>query len=140
MSLHSEIKDWEFSRFSLAEGNITLIMFLLFGLSSDKETMSNGFKQSLRSADSVTVTWYMPEQWEELRATAKDPETIPATFAEWEANAVKRLKEIESEGKKKIEKVIVEIPALLDWLKREGLDNTTQNRAAYAAYHYNQMN
>lgn len=102
--------------------------------------MSDGFKKALLSADSLTVAWYTPEYWEELRATAKDPETIPATFAEWEATAAKRLKELEAEGKRKIEKVIVEIPALLDWLKREGLDNTTQNRAAYAAYHYNQMN
>ena len=102
--------------------------------------MSKGFKQSLRAADSITVAWYTPQHWEALRATAKDLDTLPATFAEWEAIAVKRLKEIEAEGGKKIEKVIVEIPALLDWLTREGLDNTAQNRAAYAGFHYHQMN
>lgn len=101
--------------------------------------MNNDFTKARRAATSQVVAWYLPDQWEQLRATAKDPERIPATFDEWHSIAGRRLKELEAEGGK-IEKVIVEIPALLNWLKAKGLDNTTENRAAYAAYHYEQMN
>ncbi len=112
-----------------------VITSLLAGLCEDE--LPSQTQQQQHVAPRV-VAWYKPEQWEQLRNTAADPDRVPTTFEEWHVNAKRRDAELAAEGFS-VEKVFVDIPTMLNWLRAQGRKNTTEDRLAFAYFHHQQM-
>ena len=66
------------------------------------------------------VAWYKPDQWERLREVSEDREDIEETFDEWQVNAKKGIRLMQSQGIIP-EKVLVDVEELLAWCSGKGL-------------------
>ena len=78
------------------------------------------------------IAWYRPEQWARLLEVSDDRDELEATFAEWEALAEEKVRELQAEGVN-VEKVIVDIEELLAWCQGRGLSVDASARSHYVA-------
>jgi hypothetical protein len=67
-----------------------------------------------------------------LRAVSQDTEVLELTYAEWLASATEKMKELQDKGIV-IQKVDVDIRALVQWCQQEGIPVDGHARASYAA-------
>lgn len=79
------------------------------------------------------VVWYQPASWPELKATAADADAIEDTYKEWLANAESSLAELLAQGMR-LEKMVIDIDALLAWRLMRGIAPDVAARAEYAAH------
>ena len=78
----------------------------------------------------IGVTWYTPESWAEVKATASDPHCFEDSFEQWKAVAVKAQREFLRSGVRAVECLVV--PAeLAEWCARHGQPNDATARAEY---------
>lgn len=85
------------------------------------------------------LVWYRPESWPKLKATAADADGLEDTYEEWLANAESSLAELLAQDML-IEKVVIDIDALLAWSLMRGIAPDAAARAEYAAHLLRQPN
>jgi hypothetical protein len=85
-----------------------------------------------RRSTHIAVAWYDPVQYERLREVASDPENLDDSFDDWHRGATRVLAELESKGTR-VEKVPVDIEALVRWCREQARPVDGPARAEYAA-------
>ena len=98
-----------------------------------KPTLYQSLKAKKRSqALIIGVTWYTAETWEEVKATATDPECFEDSFPKWEAVAVAARRQFQRSGVRALECQIV--PAdFFAWCARHEQENNATARAEYVS-------
>jgi len=81
----------------------------------------------------VGIAWYTPDQWQLLLDISADRDDLEATYAEWERDAKKALRQLR-QGGLNVVKVPVEIEELLDWCQSRNVPVNANARSQYAAY------
>jgi hypothetical protein len=81
----------------------------------------------------VGIAWYRPEQWTLMLSLIPDPEVFPRTYTEWLARASDTLRELSEKGVA-VQKVDVDIKALLAWAAERGRAPDGAARAEYAQH------
>lgn len=79
----------------------------------------------------IAFCWYEPSEWEILKRTAADSETLNDTYEEWQSNANSAIGEIEAQGKQ-IKKISIKMNALESWCRDNGYINNSKARSEYA--------
>lgn len=80
----------------------------------------------------VGVTWYTEENWERVKSTATDPERFEATYAEWNAMAIKALADIKRSGVNAIE-FFVNSDDFQAWCMLHNKPNRADSRAEFVS-------
>jgi len=80
----------------------------------------------------VAVTWYTPETWAQVKATATDPECFEDSFTKWEATAVKARREFQRSGVRAIECQIIP-EEFLEWCAQNSQVNNSSARAEFVS-------
>lgn len=76
--------------------------------------------------------WFEREQWERLREVAADTEKLDETYAEWVFGANRSIAEFEAQGLH-IEKISIDIDALVTWCREQQRPVDSSARAQFAA-------
>ena len=79
----------------------------------------------------IGIARYRPEQWTLMLSLIPDPEVFPHTYTEWLARASDTLRELSIQGVT-VQKVDVEVKALLAWAAEQGRVPDGAARAEYA--------
>ena len=77
--------------------------------------------------------WYCPEAWPRLKATASDTDNLEATYEEWHGNAESTFQALRRQGMR-LEKVEIDIEALLAWCEAHGHAPDATARSTYAVH------
>lgn len=80
----------------------------------------------------VGVSWYTAENWEKVKASAKDAELLEATFDEWQAMAQNSLRELSARGIR-AEKVYIDAGEFLSWCLAKNASNEAPSRAQFVS-------
>ena len=80
----------------------------------------------------IAFCWYEPSEWEILKRTAVDAETLDDTYEEWKSNANNAIGEIQSQGLK-IKKISIKMHELELWCQNNAYVNNAEARSEYAA-------
>ena len=89
---------------------------------------------SKRTPDRMVVgfAWFDRDQWRRLTEVAEDRSALDDTFEQWERNALDALRKLESQGQR-IEKVHINVDALVSWCRGKGLPVNSRSRAQYVS-------
>jgi len=82
--------------------------------------------------NSVGMPWYTADSWAQLRAVADDHADLVETVEEYEQKAERLIRQFAAQGIA-VEKVLIDIDALVRWCRREGYRIDQKGRAAYGA-------
>ena len=77
------------------------------------------------------MAWYRPGQWTPLRAVSADGERLEASYEEWLSFASAQLRDLQAHGLQ-VEKIDVEVAALVRWCNSQGRPVDGEARAEYA--------
>ena len=77
------------------------------------------------------MAWYRPDQWTLLRAVSADGERLEATYEEWLSFASGQLRDLQAHGLQ-VEKIDVEVAALVRWCNSQSRPVDGEARAEYA--------
>jgi hypothetical protein len=80
----------------------------------------------------VGLGWYRAEQWQRLREISADVEILEEVYADWLELAEQQIRELSATGLD-VEKVDVDVNALLLWCNAQGLPVNAQSRARYVS-------
>lgn len=78
------------------------------------------------------LAWYSRKAWERLREVADDVHALDDTYEDWEQQALRAIRDLESIGRS-IRKVPIDIDALLAWCHEHHRRNDSKARADYTA-------
>jgi hypothetical protein len=85
------------------------------------------------------MAWFQPEEWQYLKETIDEPETLDDTYQEWRHNAESKVVELRSNGEK-VKKISIKINKLLSWCELKGIKPDGKARSEYVAYLSEQRN
>jgi hypothetical protein len=83
-----------------------------------------------REKSRIGIAWYLRHQWGRLLEISEDRADLEETFEEWEERARERFKELRTEGYS-VEKVVVDVDALLEWCGRKRIGVDARSRSNY---------
>ena len=88
----------------------------------------------MTSAEGIEVAfcWYESSEWEILKRTATDSETLDDTYEEWKSNAARAISEFTAQGII-IKKISMKMYELETWCKENSYINNSEARSEYAA-------
>jgi hypothetical protein len=78
------------------------------------------------------VAWYRADQWQRFRALASDREALHDTYAEWEASALEKLRELRTLGIA-ARAVPIDIDELAQWCSERKRTLDSAARAQFVA-------
>ncbi|HDL01581.1 MAG TPA: hypothetical protein ENH23_05045 [candidate division Zixibacteria bacterium] len=78
------------------------------------------------------VAWFREDQWELLKTTAADSETIEDTYQKWLTGAVKRMEELIKEGYETV-KIDFDVDKFNDWCQNNEKVPNGESRSEYTA-------
>lgn len=78
------------------------------------------------------VAWYREDQWPLLRRVAADAQRLERTYEEWLVSATRMLETLKRKGYS-VERVDVDVNALVDWCHAQGRPVDGAARSEYAA-------
>jgi len=78
------------------------------------------------------VAWFSPTQWQRLTEVVEDRNELDDTFEQWERGALDAVRTIERQGQR-VEKVYLDVEALVSWCKARGLPVNGPSRAQYVS-------
>lgn len=76
------------------------------------------------------LCWIRPEQWNRLLEVAEDSDRLEASWEEWQAKSLEMIEVFATRGIL-IEKVDVDIEALIAWCQEKGKPVNASTRAEY---------
>lgn len=87
---------------------------------------------SKRAPDRMVVgfAWFDRNQWQRLTEVVEDRSELDDTFEQWERSALDALRALERQGQR-VEKVHVNVDALVSWCRGKGLPVDGKSRARY---------
>jgi hypothetical protein len=78
------------------------------------------------------ITWYTAETWEQVKATASDPECFEDSCQKWEAMALKTRRELQRSGVRTVEFQIIP-QQFFEWCGLKNKINNAESRAEYVS-------
>jgi hypothetical protein len=78
------------------------------------------------------VAWYRADQWQRFRALASDRDALHESYAEWEASAIEKLRELGTLGIV-ARAVLIDIDELVQWCRERKLAVDGAARAQFVA-------
>lgn len=84
------------------------------------------------SACAIALAWYSPEEWQKLRDTAADRDSLNDSYLEWFTEATKTYQSLTELGSR-VERVAVRMDELNAWCQRNGVPNTSASRSHFVA-------
>jgi len=78
------------------------------------------------------VAWYRADQWQRFRLLASDRDSLHDSYAEWEANAIEKLRELRTLGIA-ARAVPIDIDELAQWCRERNLAIDSAARAQFVA-------
>ncbi|TXT29041.1 MAG: Uncharacterized protein FD131_2732 [Rhodocyclaceae bacterium] len=98
-----------------------------------KPTLYQSVKAKRRTQSLVIgVTWYTPETWAEVKATAVDPDCFEESFEKWKAMAVLARRNFQRSGVLALEYQIVP-EEFFAWCVTNGQENNSTARGEYVS-------
>lgn len=98
-----------------------------------KPTLYQSLKAKRRSQQLVIgVTWYTPESWAAIKATATDPECFEDSFEQWKAMAVAARRNFQRSGVMALE-CQIDPTAFATWCAANQQENNSTARGEYVA-------
>jgi hypothetical protein len=76
------------------------------------------------------VAWYRADQWQRFRALASDIDALHETYAEWETNAIEKLRELHALGIV-ARAVPIDVDELAQWCRERNLALDSAARAQF---------
>jgi hypothetical protein len=80
----------------------------------------------------IGVTWYTEETWNQIKATASDPECFEDSFPKWEAMAIKARREFQRSGVRAVEFHIIP-EDFFAWCALNSQENNSTSRAEFVS-------
>lgn len=80
----------------------------------------------------VGVTWYTPETWAKVKATATDPECFEDSFDQWKAVAVAARRNFQRSGVMSLE-CPIDPEEFAAWCVAHGQENNSTARGEYVS-------
>lgn len=80
-----------------------------------------------------SFAWYQRDDWQLLKESVEDPDTLDDSYEEWRKNANKTISDFKSSGQQVV-KISVNVAELLDWCRNKGVAPNGKARSEYAAY------
>ncbi len=114
-----------------------LLALLIFPLEPaipmKKPTLSQSLKARRRSRQMVIgVTWYTPETWARVKATATDPECFEDSFDTWKAMAVAARRNFQRSGVMALE-CLIDPDEFAAWCAANQQENNSTSRGEYVS-------
>jgi hypothetical protein len=81
----------------------------------------------------VCLAWYLPEQWDRLRAISNDPHVLEDTYLEWFNGATEYAQKMSENGIQCM-KVHVDVEELLEFCRKRRLPIDSSSRAQFATH------
>ena len=78
------------------------------------------------------LAWFDRKQWQRLTEVVEDRNELDDTYEQWEHGAHDALRNFELQGQK-VEKVHVNVEALVSWCKAKSLPVNGKSRSEYVA-------
>lgn len=78
------------------------------------------------------LAWFDRAQWQRLTEVVEIRAELDDTYEQWEQSANEALRKFESQGQK-VEKVQIDVQALVSWCKAKGLPVNGKSRSEYVA-------
>ena len=98
-----------------------------------KPTLYQSIKAKRRTQSLVIgVTWYTPETWAAVKATAVDPDCFEESFEKWKAMAVLARRNFQRSGVLALEYQIVP-EDFFAWCAKNGQENNSTARGEYVS-------
>jgi hypothetical protein len=98
-----------------------------------KPTLYQSIKAKRRTQSMVIgVTWYTPETWAQVKATAVDPECFEESFEKWKVMAVAARRNFQRSGVMALE-CQIEPEEFAAWCVRNGQENNSTSRGEYVS-------
>lgn len=98
-----------------------------------KPTRYQSIKAKRRTQSLVIgVTWYTPETWAQVKATAVDPECFEESFEKWKAVAVAARRNFQRSGVMALE-CQIDPDEFFAWCARNGQENDSTARGEYVS-------
>jgi len=79
------------------------------------------------------LAWYSREDWERLHEIADDRNKLDDTYEDWERQALKMIRDLETVGQR-IRKVPIDIEALIAWCAERKCRIDMATRSEYVSY------
>ena len=80
----------------------------------------------------IAFCWYEAGEWEKLKQTAVDSETLDDSYEEWKSNANNAISELKKQGLK-VNKIAMRIDEFNSWCQENNSKNNSEARSSYAA-------
>lgn len=98
-----------------------------------KPTLYQSLKAKKRSQQLVIgVTWYTPETWAKVKATATDPECFEDSFEKWKAMAVAARRNFQRSGVMALE-CQIDPEQFAAWCATHQQENNSTSRGEYVS-------
>lgn len=78
------------------------------------------------------LAWFDRAQWQRLTEVVENRAELDDTYEQWEKGANDALRKFERQGQR-VEKVHIDVQALISWCKAKGLPVNGQSRSEYVA-------
>jgi len=78
------------------------------------------------------VAWFDRGQWQRLTEVVEDRTELDDTFEQWETHALDAVRTMERQGQR-VDKVYVDVDALVSWCEAKGLPINGKSRAQYVS-------
>ncbi len=80
----------------------------------------------------IAFCWYEADEWEKLKQTAVDSETLDDSYEEWKSGANNAISELTAQGLK-INKIAMRMDEFIFWCQENNSVNNSEARSSYAA-------
>ena len=80
----------------------------------------------------IAFCWYEADEWEKLKRTAVDSDTLDDSYEEWKSNANTAINELTAQGLQ-INKIAMKMDEFKAWCERNNSENNSDARSNYAA-------
>lgn len=81
----------------------------------------------------IGMAWYLPEDFEQIKALMKDGHTLHRTHAEWQRAAEQGEQRLRAQGVR-VYRAVVRPAAFGDWCGARGLDVDANGRQQFASW------
>ena len=80
----------------------------------------------------IAFCWYEAEEWEKLKQTAVDSQTLDDSYEEWKSSANNAITDLKAQGLK-INKIAMRMDEFNSWCQENNSKNDSEGRSSYAA-------
>ncbi len=87
----------------------------------------------------IAFCWYEAGEWEKMKVTSEDSDTLDSSYEEWKSSANIAIAELMAEGLK-INKIAMKMDEFNSWCKENRFKNNSKARSNYAAHKLQERN